>query len=77
METKCEMRKMERVCRRLKYPNYFIVEARGTVGGMAIMWKDEVNIECIWHSDKILNCSVKDVTEKHSWNLVACHGYPL
>lgn len=53
METKSNVRKMERVCRRLKYPNFFIVEARGTSRGMEIMWKDEVDIECIWHSDII------------------------
>lgn len=49
METKSDRRKMEKVYRRLNFQNWFIVEARGLAGGLALLWTDDIDIECLWH----------------------------
>lgn len=35
-----------------------------------------MNIECIWHSSRILNCVVRNIEGNYSWNLISCHCTP-
>lgn len=44
--------------------------------GLALMWTNDVEIEFLWHSDRIMNCLVNDLKGNHLWNLLACHGTP-
>lgn len=46
METKCYFRRMEKICKALNYTNFFIVEARGAMGDLVLMWTKEMVIEC-------------------------------
>lgn len=76
METKCDRRKIELYCRRLKFLKWFIVDARETAGGLALMLTDGVGIECLWCSSRVLSCTVKERMGNLCWSLLACYGTP-
>lgn len=35
---------MEKLCRSLGFPKFEIIEARGLVGGLMLMWKADVDL---------------------------------
>lgn len=76
IETKCGAEQMERVARMLGFNNFEIVEARGTAGGLILMWTDDVNIEMEWKSDRIIGCDILDYDRVKRWSIFACHGTP-
>lgn len=53
-ETKSNRNRLERVCRRLGFHNAEIVEAKGSAGGLCLMWTDDYNIRISWSSDQIV-----------------------
>lgn len=45
MKTKLLAKKMERIKRRVKYDECFVVELVGRSGGLAMMWEGELDLE--------------------------------
>lgn len=46
----------------------------GSAGGLTLSWIDEVKIDCIWKSNRILSFDVNN--EGAKWRLFGCHGTP-
>lgn len=44
METKGKFENMKRMCEKLGFKNYEIVEAIGKAGGLTLMWTDDINL---------------------------------
>lgn len=40
------------------------------------MWKEEINMECVYKSERIICCEVKDLFEGKNWRMVGCYGSP-
>lgn len=76
METKIDKGKWRKSVETLKFPNSYIVETVGMGGDIALLWIEELNIQCMPISRRILKCTVKDGVEGHTWNLLTCHGTP-
>lgn len=45
---------MERVARMLGFNNFETIKSKGIVGGLILMWIDEIKIEVEWKSDRII-----------------------
>lgn len=54
------MQRMEKVCRQLRFHNFEMVEAKGSVGGLLLMWTDEVRIKVDWKNDQVMCCGMLD-----------------
>ena len=76
METKGKKEKMERLCRKLGYFEFVIVEPSGLAGGLTMMWKKELDIQCLWKSNRVICCSFKPAPTEEAWNFYGCYGTP-
>ena len=47
METKGKSKAMEKICRKLGYFNFEIVEANGLAGDLIMMWKSDLAMKVI------------------------------
>lgn len=45
---------------KLGFFNKVIVNAKETLGGLTLMWTDEVRFEFIWKSDRVINRDILD-----------------
>lgn len=54
IETKADKRRMEKICRILKFHNFVIVKACALARGFTFTWLDEMTIEHIWNSTNII-----------------------
>lgn len=68
--------RMEHICRSLNFQKFVIVEANGLARGLTLMWKEEVDIGCVWSSNRPMHCVVKNDLGKPMRNLLACSGIP-
>lgn len=76
METKVDRARMERVGRSLNFKNSEIVDPNGLAGGLALFWSEDIELECIWKLDRILQCTISEKLSMLKWNLIACYGTP-
>lgn len=76
IETKVNKAKMDQKCRSLNFKNLLILEAMRIAGEIALMWIEETNIECLWKSNHLLHCIIKDSVGSRKWDLFACYGTP-
>ena len=67
---------MERICKLLGYFNFEIVEAKGLAGGLAFMWKAELEMKCLWKTSRVICCSLKGTQEVEEWRMIGCYGTP-
>lgn len=68
--------KKEKICKTLKFTNFHSVEARGTRGGMVLMWNADTHIQCTQKTKRIIKGQVQETNGAISWNLLACYGTP-
>lgn len=60
IETKSDKGKMEKISRKLGFYNMVIVEAKRNLGGLALLWTDDVILTCNWKFDRIIYGEVFD-----------------
>lgn len=55
---------------------YFVVEARGRKGGLALLWNSEIMVEIViyscFHINSMVGCEVRDL----SWQFTSFYGHP-
>lgn len=44
------------------------------VGGLALMWDDDVNVKYVWNTVRIIWYEVLELEQRKLWNLFACYG---
>lgn len=54
METKANQKRMEGVCRALKFVHIIVVEATGGAGGIILIWFDAVDVKLVWNSKCVI-----------------------
>ncbi|KAF3449229.1 hypothetical protein FNV43_RR09957 [Rhamnella rubrinervis] len=76
-ETKSSEERMVRFCRRLGFEHCEVSAAKGFVGGIILMWRNEVNLKVVWKSDRVICGEVSDCNDGGSWRLLGCYGPPI
>ena len=75
METKLEKILMERIGRKMQSNNIFVVPHVNMAGGLALLWREEINLDIQTYSDQhidaFINHGVDDV-----WQLTSFYGDP-
>lgn len=75
METKVENFVLERIRRKIQFPNFFVVSRVNTRGGLALYWKSgfDVDVQSFLshHIDVIINHGVDD-----AWRFTGFYGEP-
>lgn len=76
METKVTKIRIENIARKMGFQNVFIAERQGLAGGLALLWTDKVQINCVWKNNRILCGDVVGVDGFKKWRLFGCHDTP-
>ena len=75
METKVEKYVLERLGRKIQYPNLFVVPRVNIGGGLALFWKRDFDVDVqsfsVNHIDAITNHGVDD-----AWRFTGFYGEP-
>lgn len=40
------------------------------------MWKEELEIHCLWKNDRMICCSVNEALGDKKWKMLGCYGIP-
>lgn len=67
---------MKKICKKLKYHNYFIVEATGNASGIALIWEKELQINNVRSFNNVVHYLVGDLVTKRNWNLLTVYSTP-
>lgn len=59
-ETKANEKRMEEVKQAIRFSVKQVVDAKGKVGGLCLMWKWEVNVEIVEFNENILAVQIKE-----------------
>ena len=70
------MNRTEEVSTILGWNNWFVVEASGFKGGLALMWVNELDIEVLNSSNQIIHCKVKSESVNNKWLMIRVYGSP-
>ena len=73
-ETKAFATRMGVVMNSIKFSNMCVVDAKGTVGGFCIMWKDDLMIHQEEYNKNLIAMKVLDALS--SWVLIGFYGPP-
>jgi exonuclease III len=76
METKCRKAKLELLRVKMGYEGLFVVDPVGRSGGLALFWRDDVDLEIQNFSRRHINSIVKGVDGESSWKLTSFYGHP-
>ncbi|XP_071923241.1 uncharacterized protein [Coffea arabica] len=73
-ETKNRKNYMEKVKKILDFENSFIVEAMNRIGGMALLWNNEVKISEVLGTTFTIEAKVEDEEKKESWWFIGIYA---
>lgn len=76
MKTKCSISKIKTISSKLGFLNYFTIDIVGQKGGLAMMWKDDVNLEILNYSRRHINTKVKEADSGLEWGWTGFYGEP-
>ena len=71
-------RKNGEVMQKIGFFEFVIVKPSGLASGLTMMWKKDLDIQCLWKSNRVICCSFKPVPTEEAWNFYRCYGilYP-
>ena len=49
---------IERICRKLKFVNFFVVPRVNQGGGLALLWRENINLVVLTSSDRHIDASI-------------------
>jgi hypothetical protein len=76
METKMRQGKMERIRCLLGFNNLFVVDSVGKSGGLALLWKEEADLEIQNFSRRHIHAIIKNSVGGQPWKFTAFYGHP-
>jgi exonuclease III len=76
IETRMKAVQIDKIRRRLHFSFAFPMPSRGRKGGLAILWRDMVDLEIKNYSHSHIDAIVQDPTEKIMWCLTGFYGSP-
>jgi exonuclease III len=75
-ETKLKVQKIERIKLSLSYSYYFCVESLGKAGGLALLWKQGVDLEVVFSNKHIIASLIYSDPPDSPWMLLSIRGPP-
>lgn len=76
METILKQNKMERIWSRLGFPNMLVVDCMGKSGGLALLWKENINVGIQNYSCRYINAKVFINSALGWWKLTGFYCQP-
>ncbi|XP_042974753.1 uncharacterized protein LOC122306392 [Carya illinoinensis] len=77
METKCSKARIETVRRCIKFNSCLVVDSKGSSEGLAMIWKDDIEVQLfnfsIWH----ISVFVKTNANETPWMLTGFYDHPM
>ncbi|XP_052297218.1 uncharacterized protein LOC127902351 [Citrus sinensis] len=74
-ETKMLARQVESVCRDFNFENCFVVDRKGMGGGLALIWRAEVNVSITSYSSHHIDAIVSSESGLR-WRCTGIYGHP-
>ena len=75
METKVDKEVVQRISRKMQYPNFFIVPCHNKGGGLALLWKDDFMLDVLTSSDNHID-GVVDQGMNDASRFIGFYGNP-
>nr|GMC85790.1 uncharacterized protein LOC109184723 [Ipomoea batatas] len=76
METKLCSSKMEIIRTKVGFDNMFTVDCSGRSGGLALLWKKELNLTIVNHSRNFIDATINSVSSSSLWRYTGFYGCP-
>ncbi|KAF5475672.1 hypothetical protein F2P56_007452 [Juglans regia] len=76
METKCSRNRIESLKKSLKLDNSFVIDCKGRKGGLAFLWRDEVEAVVHTYTQHHISLMVKGAEGGKEWLLTGFYGNP-
>ena len=68
---KCYMNKLKM---KLQFDNLFVVDPVGRSGGLAVMWKKDVQVKRVLYTNFTIELCIEDLSKKISWWLICIYA---
>ena len=75
-ETKIRKKAMEKVMEKINFVNGLIVPRRGRGGGLALLWKREIDLEIMGYSRSFIDAIVTEHDSGFRWRIIGFYGNP-
>ncbi|KAJ0008131.1 hypothetical protein Pint_29751 [Pistacia integerrima] len=76
METKCNRNKVELIRNKIGFSCSFVVESRGASGGIAMLWKDDKEVDLVSYTQHHISIIVNQPTANQKFILTSFYGHP-
>ncbi|KAG2693827.1 hypothetical protein I3760_08G113600, partial [Carya illinoinensis] len=76
-ETRLQDKEMEKIKYKLGYDNCLAVNSEGRSGGLALLWKNDVNLDIRHYSMSHIHASIQDSSTDYApWYFTGVYGQP-
>ena len=75
-ETKIKKKAMEKVMEKINFVNGLIMPQKGRGGGLALLWKREVDLEIIGYSRNFIDAIITEQDLGFRWRITGFYGNP-
>ena len=75
-ETKIRKNAMEKVMEKINFVNGLIVPRRGRGGGLALLWRREIDLEIMGYSRSFIDAIVTEHDSGFRWRITGFYGNP-
>lgn len=73
METNGGSKKLSRICKKLRFGNSLIVDEIRAAGGLILLWNDNISATCLWKTERLISCLLKDLNSGLEWIFIGCY----
>ena len=74
LETKIKKKAMEKVMEKINFVNGLIVPKKGRGGGLAMLWKREVDLEIMGYSRSFIDAIITEQGSGFRWRITSFYG---
>ena len=74
LETKIKKKAMEKVMEKINFVNGLIVPKKGREGGLAMLWKREVDLEIMGYSRSFIDAIITEQGSGFRWRITSFYG---
>ena len=74
LETKIKKKAMEKVMEKINFVNGLIVPKKGKGGGLAMLWKREVDLEIMGYSRSFIDAIITEQGSGFRWRITSFYG---
>ncbi|KAG6625017.1 hypothetical protein CIPAW_16G066600 [Carya illinoinensis] len=74
-ETRLQVKEMEKIKYKLGYDNCLAVSSEGRSGGLALLWRNDVNLDIKHYSKNHIHASIQDSSTDYApWYFTGVYG---